>query len=253
MEGSPASGSPSAADPDGGSDSSNGSPTQLGSGRTSTSTSSTTTTARTGARRDIRPPSPGRYDYDTQGSYTYDGRNHALPAVTSLVLDPPRDGGQSGVRDLRDVDGNGPSIRTTFLYAPDGIRLKLLEVTLWYQGILYVEELRPDPPPLVLPADADVGYRIDYTATTQSTTVRATAEVVGKETATVAGRPVEVYVVRGSARYEGSVVGTTEGTTRVSVEYGVVVSEDVTSELRFGAVPTEGRYRAALTRLTPAT
>jgi hypothetical protein len=200
----------------------------------------------------VRPPAPGSYSYATTGKYTYGGRDHALPAHTPLVVDPANGTSQQAVRTLRDVDDNGPVVRSTLRYEPDGLYLDSLRQTTRVEGLDDSREYRPSPPLLLAPRGADVGYRASFDAADGGTTIHVDSTIERRGTVMVDGSAVECYVVRAVTTFHGTFEGSGEGTSCVSLAHRLLLSEDVSFQFTVGPTHVEGAYRAVLERLTPS-
>jgi hypothetical protein len=200
----------------------------------------------------VRPPAPGVYSYRTQGSYTYGGRDHALPARTTLTIDPAAGPSQHAARNLRDVDGNGPIVETTLRYEADGLYLDLLRYTNRVDGVDDAREYRPNPPVLVAPKNADVGYKASYDAADGGTNVHVDSTIERRDTVLVDGVAVECYVVKAVTTFHGTVEGGGEGSSCVSLDYRLLLTEDVTTRFTVGPTEVRGAYRATIEHVTPS-
>ena len=200
----------------------------------------------------LRPPAPGTYTYATSGAYTYGGRDHALPPRTTLVVDPASGASQHSARNLRDADGNGPIVETLLRYEAEGLWLDMLGYTNRVEGVDDARQYRPNPPVLIAPRNAEVGYKASYDGADGGTSVHVDSVIERRDTVVVDGRPVDCYFVRAVTTFHGTVEGSGEGTSCVSVEYRLLLTEDVRTTFTVGPTTVKGAYRATIEHLTPA-
>jgi len=200
----------------------------------------------------VRPPDPGTYRYTTSGTYTYGGRDHALPPHTTLVVDPPSGPSQHAARNLRDVDGNGPVVETILRYEADGLYLDQLSETNRIDGVDDTRQYRPSPPVLVAPRTADVGYAAHFDAADGGTTVHVDSTIERRDTVTVDGQPVDCYLVHAVTTFHGTIEGTGDATSCVSIAYRLVLTETVSTHFTIGPSDVRGAYHAVLEHLTPS-
>jgi hypothetical protein len=200
----------------------------------------------------VRPPNPGTYSYATSGAYTYGGRDHALPPHTTLVVDKANGTSQHAARNLRDVDGNGPVVATVLRYEADGLYLDQLSETNRIDGVDDTRQYRPSPPALIAPRTADVGFAAHFDGTDGGTNVHVDSTIERRDTVTVDGTPVDCYVVHAVTTFHGTIEGTGDATSCVSLAYRLLLTESVSTHFTIGPSDVRGAYHAVLEHLTPS-
>lgn len=193
-----------------------------------------------------RPMKPGTYEYDTVGQVTQSGPlggTDQLPPLTTLKADPPDGGRQQSVRDMRDADGNGGFTTTILQYRDDGVYLESAKSQNRVSGVTITYEFRPDPPQLIAPTGAGVGYHTAFAITSTNGGIRTdtTLDVLAEETLTVGGTSLRTFKVRTHTVLSGDAEGDVTSNDNVDPEHYLVVREDSVSDVKsaFGDFHTE--------------
>lgn len=193
-----------------------------------------------------QPTRPGTYRYDVQGTVTQSGPlggTDPLPSPAVLTVDPPDGGRQRTVLDARDDDGEGSVTTTVLQYRDDGVYLESLKLQTRVSGVTITYEFRPEPPPLVAPTGAGVGFHTQFTLTSTNGGLRTTTtlDVVDREMVTIGGASIDTFKVRTHTVVEGDADGESTSTTNFDRGNYLSVRDHTVSDLdtQFGRFQSE--------------
>ncbi len=206
----------------------------------------------------VDPIPAGTYTYDTSGTRQLgDNPEQQLPETTTLEAGPANsDDEQVRVRDLRDEDGYGGRNSTTLRYGVEGAVLlaSTIESTVEIFGSPFTStnELEADPPVLIGPLDAEVGFRATLHLVSDDVTVDGTLEIIRRETVTIGGTAVDTFVVDVHYDLSGEVEGTSDATWWVRPSDLLNVREEVATDVESRGLRYTEQYEAVLTSLEAA-
>lgn len=203
----------------------------------------------------VREPAPvaaGTYRYETRGTRRIaDGPPRAMPSTTTLAADPPEGRRQRQERDLRDPDGTGTVVEQVLQYDAEGVRLAFLRLSATFAGISNTYAFTPSTPPLVVKA----GFPPDaqrFVLEGDGVRLETTVTVGAREPATVGRDRVQAAVVTFDSRLSGRLIGSERAVRRFDTEQGVMIGEEVRSEVASEGIRLRTHYRADLTSLRPS-
>ena len=200
-------------------------------------------------------PSPvpaGLYRYDTTGSSTVSGGVSSTspePPVTTIRYDRPDATSQHSFQDMRDAHGNGSTTDTILDYRPDGIHLLYVKVTATYSGITQSYAFTPSPAPLVGPTGAPVGYHVSFTMSDGTTTAQVILDVLAHQAMSVGGSTVSTAEVRTVTHLSGQVNGQSTSLSWNTLDDGLAVKEQNSTDVEVGLDHFSGSYTATLQSL----
>lgn len=204
----------------------------------------------------FQPAAPGLYAYDTDGTSETSGPlggTSDLPEETTLTVEAPDGGRQRAVRDLRDAAGEGTVTTTDVLYQDDGVYLEYLKIAGTNSGITVTFEFVFDPPQIIIPTGAEVGYHNQFSTTSVNGGITADVEVdiTGEETLTIGGVAVDTFVLVTHTTFDGDIEGEATLTDNVDPERSLRVREDLVSDTRLGGTETHTESVSTLRSLEP--
>jgi hypothetical protein len=201
------------------------------------------------------PRPPGTYSYATSGQTRLSGairRTYEMPPRTTLAIDPASGGAQRSLRDMRDGDGSGRLTETVFRISSDGLHLAFLKNTTTLAGVKDERVFVPNPPPLVIRTGAPAGDRVSFTIQGSGITATTDVEVLRRESITIGGAAIQAVVVRLHTTFSGDVEGEETATNWLRPADGLLLREDVSSNVAAGFTQVRTNYTATLERPTPA-
>ena len=204
----------------------------------------------------VGPARAGTYRFNTTGSVTVGATVTPLPAVTTLVVDPPAGSRQHWRRDLRDPAGNGSVTEITADYRPEGIFLEELKAGTTLGGFTQGRTLRPPSALLFLPTGAVPGHHLDLEMSVigeGAGVATVTVDVLREEPVAIGGTTVQTLVVKVVVVLPpGDVTGRTELTVSLDRASGLFVRDQSVSDASAGLFKLHSEYQATLQSLTPA-
>lgn len=217
----------------------------LVSGRATPTTTATTAPARPASG--LTFTTPGVYRYVTTGTFTSTlGAAQPRDGETTLTVDQPSGPDQHSVR-----RGPGRTTDQVLRSERDGHYLVSLRTT----DLSLSKEIRPTPPVLAMPADAEPGRTWSWRATSTDgkTTVESSFRAVRRDGVAVGTGRVDALVVEVTIVSSGDVTFTSRQTLWVSEGNRLVVRLEETTNGTLGGIVTFSSTSVdRLASLTPA-
>lgn len=200
-----------------------------------------------------QPVAAGVYEYDTDGESQGPSGTEPMPEVTTLEAESPDGARQRTVRDLRDDSGEGSVNTVDVLYRDDGVHLEYLKIVNSSSFGRFTFEFEFDPPELVFPADAAVGFHTEFSARSNDGSIEAdiTLDITGEETLTIGGTSIDTVTTHTEVVFSGSFEGESTWDDNVDPERFLIVREDRVSDAEFGVSRFHNEYVATLQSLSP--
>jgi len=188
---------------------------------------------------------PGRYTYETTGTFTSPLGPSARNGDTVLTVDPASGGRQRGMR-----AGPGRTVEQLLELRPDGAYLVSLRIA----DSGFVQEIRPPTPVLAIPSPAPVGREWSWQAPTVDgrTTVSSSFRVARTETVDIGGVVVPTTVVEATITTTGDVTSTGRQTFWFAEGPRLVVQLSETTDGRVAGLVFGSRTTERLRSLRPA-
>lgn len=197
----------------------------------------------------LAPTAAGTYDYDTSGNASYGFGTTTFPHLTTLSVDPAQGIQQRAVRRLLDASGNGFVVDQTLDFAPDGIHLDRLVLTMTLHGATTVRTLRAQPPGMVLASGGGAGTVEHFDLIGSGIAGHEDVTIGAPGSTTVAGASVATIPIKSVLTLSGGASGTIEWDQAFAPVWRLAVREDAAATVSTSAATVDLHYTVSLRNL----
>ncbi|MGH9186342.1 MAG: hypothetical protein ACRD0U_11095 [Acidimicrobiales bacterium] len=213
-------------------------------GETTTSAATSATQPAGGATTTLPPdegptmPAPGRYTYNVSGSSSLG----QVPPQATILLERLSDTDQRETAES--PQGNTVQVNR---YTADAVLLVSLDL----QAL--GKSFRPNPPVAFTPLPPEVGRSWEWTmsSTDSSITIHHLSTITGTEVVTIAGQPVDSFVVQTRLELSGQAQGRIDVTTWASPAHGLGVRTHTVTSVTY-ILPITSDITSTLVSLNPS-
>ncbi|MBV9039603.1 MAG: hypothetical protein JOZ68_01265 [Acidimicrobiia bacterium] len=197
----------------------------------------------------LAPTAAGTYDYDTSGNASYGFGTTTFPHLTTLSVDPAQGIQQRAVRRLLDASGNGFVVDQTLDFAPDGIHLDRLVLTMTLHGATTVRTLRAQPPGMVLATGGGAGTVEHFDLIGSGIAGHEDVTIGAPGSTTVAGASVATIPIKSVLTLSGGASGTIEWDQAFAPVWRLPVREGAAATVTTSAATVDLHYTVSLRNL----